>query len=227
MTLAFIFVSLALLTLVVLLVRQLSLTRKAQAGLAEWKRLYERTHTDQTTLLSRCRELERHNIDLSLRLSRVPERTAARSLELREQKMDNPTLTLLVEPETTAVAASEPLTLILPIQLLSKNARDKLHYRARHKLRQDYQNIIRTKYPRRGEPPQVKQHATVTRIMGQRERLFDQQNIGAGSAVELIDALTAAGYWVDDAPRWLETAFRQDNSPTVTGPAVMVEIRSL
>lgn len=224
MTFAFILVSLALLTSAVLLVRQLGLTRKAQAGQAEWKRLYEKTHTDQAVLLSRCHELEQHSRDLSLRLGRMPERTVARSLELREQKIDKPTL--LVEPKVTA-AASEPLTLILPIQLLSKNARDKLHYRARHKLRQDYQDIIRIKYPRRGEPPRVKQHATVTRIMGRRERLFDQQNIGAGSAVELIDALTAAGYWVDDAPRWLETAFRQNNSPTVTGPAVMVEIRSL
>ncbi len=227
MTFALILLCLALLTLAVLLVRQLGLTRKAQEGLAEWKRLYEKTHTDQATLLSRCRELERHNRDLSARLDRVPERAAARFLGLQEQKMDEPTPTLLEEPETTAVAASEPLTLILPIQLLSKNARDKLHYRARHKLRQDYQDIIRTKYPRRGEPPRVKQRAIVTRILGSREREFDQQNIGAGSAVELIDALTAAGYWVDDAPRWLETEFRQDSSPTIKGPAVMVEIRSL
>ena len=45
--------------------------------------------------------------------------------------------------------------------------------------------------------------------------------------VELIDALTAAGFWVDDSPRWLETAFEQGDGPGLTGPAVVVEIEPL
>jgi hypothetical protein len=122
---------------------------------------------------------------------------------------------------------ADPLTLILPIQLLSKNGRDKLHFRDRHKLWRQYQGIINLKYPRKEPAPQVKQRATLTRIRGPRERDFDQQNIGAGSAIELIDALTAAGYWKDDSPTWLETEFKQSASGKIQGPAVIVEIEVL
>ena len=122
---------------------------------------------------------------------------------------------------------SEVQTLVLPIQLLSKNKRDKLHYQAKNRLRQEYQAIIQTKYSRRGEPtPQVRQRATITRILGPRERRFDQQNVGAGSAIELVDALTAAGYWVDDSEKWLETRFEQGMSKKFKGPAVTVEIEA-
>jgi hypothetical protein len=120
----------------------------------------------------------------------------------------------------------EPLTLLLPIQLLSKNVRDRLHWRKQRKLKADYLDIIRAKYPQ-PVTPQVKQRATVTRIKGPRERDFDEQNIGAGSAIELIDALTAAGYWVDDSPAWLETRFAQCSHKTVKGPAVIIEIEIL
>ena len=67
----------------------------------------------------------------------------------------------------------------------------------------------------------------MTRVLGPRERPFDEQNVGAGSAVELIDALSAAGFWVEDAPRWLETTFTQGDRPGVTGPAVVVETELL
>ena len=122
----------------------------------------------------------------------------------------------------------ERLTLVLPIQLLSKNARDKLHYQAKNRLRKDYQDVIQIKYPRRGElTPRVRQRVTVTRILGPRERRFDQQNVGAGSAIELIDALTRAGFWVDDSEKWLETRFEQVASKKFRGPAVTVEIIAL
>jgi hypothetical protein len=119
---------------------------------------------------------------------------------------------------------SKLLTLVLPIQLKSKNERDRMHWRQQRAMRQSYHDIVTLKYSRNELPPEVKQRVTVTRVMGPRERDFDEQNIGAGTAIELIDALTAAGYWKDDSPRWLETRFVQARSKTIKGPAVLVEI---
>ena len=220
---------LALLVLGALLVRQVGLTRRANESLAEWRRRYERGRRDHAALLKRLRELEGRPKNTPARSGKIPRQGVAGSSGRQEPTINRPASRPLRTPaaQTSAVPASAPLTLELPIQLLSKNARDKLHYRARHKLRRDYQDIIELTYPRRGEPPRVKQRATVTRILGPRERLFDGQNVGAGSAVELIDALTAAGFWVDDAPRWLETAFEQGDHPGVKGPAVVVEIEPL
>ena len=220
-----VFLGLALLAVAALLVRQVGLTRRANEGLGEWKRRYERSRRDGAVLLSRYRELERRHQGKTPGFGEAAERPVAGSSGQHEPTTTRPARAAAAR--TTAVAASGPLTLVLPIRLLSKNARDKLHFRARHKLRQEYEAIIQFTHPRRGDPPQVKQRATVTRVLGLRERPFDGQNVGAGSAVELIDALTAAGYWVDDAPRWLETAFRQGDHPAVKGPAVVVEIEPL
>ena len=225
MTAALICCCLALLVLAALLVRQVGLTRRANVGLAEWKQRYERGRRDHAALLKRLRELEGRHQQTPPRSGRTPgQRVAGPSGQL-EPTINRPARAPTVK--TTAVPASAPLTLELPIQLLSKNARDKLHYRARHKLRREYGAVIELIYPRREEPPRVKQRVTVTRVLGPRERLFDGQNVGAGSAVELIDALTAAGFWVDDAPRWLETAFKQGDRPGVKGPAVVIEIEPL
>lgn len=212
----------ALLTLAVLLFRQIKLTQKAAERSGEWKQLYEQIHRERTVALERCRELERRNSSLTLRLG-ATEKTAV----LPNPEKAGVPATATKEPEVKrAPKVSEPLTLILPIQLLSKNVRDRLHWRQQRQLKTDYLNIVRTKY-RRPATPQAKQRATVTRVRGSRERDFDEQNIGAGSAVELIDALTAAGYWVDDSPTWLETNFRQTTGGKVKGPAVVVEIEVL
>jgi hypothetical protein len=226
-TLALILACTVSLALALLLIRQVRLTRKAEEGVDEWKRLYEQAHRDRAALLKRTRELEKRAYSFLLRPA-DPKDSVSRSSGVQGRKPSRPPSAISTEPATKAAAPmAEPLTLILPIQLLSKNARDKLHYRARHKLRQDYRDIIQIKYPRRGAPPQVKQRATVTRVLGPRERRFDQQNIGAGSAVELIDALTEAGYWIDDAPKWLDTEFKQGSSERIKGPAVLVEIEAL
>ena len=224
MTAALLCLGLALLLVAALLVRQVGLTRNANEGLAEWRRRYERVRRDHAALLKRYRELEGRHAGTPSRPGKTPGYPVANSSGRHEPTIGRSDPSTA---ETTAAPTSAPLTLTLPIQLLSKNARDKLHYRARHKLRRDYGAIIELIYPRRADPPKVKQRATVTRVLGPRERPFDEQNVGAGSAVELIDALSAAGFWVDDAPRWLETVFTQGDRPGVTGPAVVVEIEPL
>jgi len=217
---------LLLLVLAVLLIRQVDMTRRAVEGSEEWKRLYEQAHRDRATALQTYKGLEHQN---RVAASRLSVSGGEPLISPKVDKANREILSTVAEsPRAEKVAKmSDSLTLILPIQLLSKNARDKLHYQARNKLRQQYQDIIQTKYPRRGEPPRVRQRATVTRILGPRERRFDQQNIGAGTAIELIDALTAAGYWVDDSEAWLETRFEQGSSKKLKGPAVAVEIEVL
>lgn len=114
-------------------------------------------------------------------------------------------------------------TLILPIQLLSKNGRDKLHFRQRHALRKSYEDILTLKY-RLKETPQVKQRVTVTRIKGPRERDWDTQNIGAGTAIELLDAMKRVGYFKDDSPEFVVPHFHQAHHPTLKGPCTLIEI---
>ena len=115
-------------------------------------------------------------------------------------------------------------TLVLPIQLLSKNDRDRLHYRRRSALRLSYQSIVELTHPRKHETPREPQRVTVTRLMGAHERPFDLQNVGAGSAVELIDALKQLGWFRDDSARWLEPRFLQRPNDRDPGPACLVEI---
>ena len=115
-------------------------------------------------------------------------------------------------------------TLILPIQLLSKNERDRLHYRRRSALRLSYQQIIELTHPRRHETPRRRQLVTVTRLMGAHERPLDLQNIGAGSAIELIDALKHLGWFPDDSAKWVVPRFRQRPNDKDPGPSCLVEI---
>lgn len=201
MTLALIFTFSLSLTLVFLLLRQVRLTRRARQDVDKWKLLYEQVRSDRAALLKALRALEEKG-KTTLPRSDTKKKNLLHPTPL--SKTNRFTAVELIKPGEQTSKAIEPLTLILPIQLLSKNSRDKLHYQARGRLRKQYREIIELKHPRRAPTPRVRQRATVTRVKGPRERDFDEQNIGAGSAIELMDALTAAGYWLDDSPKWLD-----------------------
>ena len=126
-----------------------------------------------------------------------------------------------------ALLETQVKTLILPIALLSKNGRDALHWSQRRKLRQTYALMLRTKHPRKEPPVNQKQRVTFTRILGKGEKLFDDSNVAGGSCVELQDAMTACGFWVDDSPKFLESCFAQIASQRKLGPAVLIEIEVL
>lgn len=64
----------------------------------------------------------------------------------------------------------------------------------RSKFKICYREIISLKYPRRSEPPTHLQFVNLNRMQGPRERDWEEQNIGAGSAIKLIDAITALGF---------------------------------
>lgn len=122
---------------------------------------------------------------------------------------------------------AEVLTMVLPIKLLSKNERDRLHFRQRHALRIDYEGIVSLKYSRKHPTPDYKQLVIITRLMGPRERELDLQNLSAGSSIELIDSLVHLGWLVDDNPKWLEPEFRQERHKTIRGPVTIIELREV
>lgn len=223
MMLALIFACSLSLTLALLWSRQVQLTRRAREDAEAWKHLYEQVHSDRVGLLETLRALEGKGDPTASR----PEAQRKSPDRIDPQPKTNQPLAVSVsESGRQAPKAAGSLTLVLPIQLLSKNTRDKLHFQARGKLRKEYLEIIELKYPRRAPAPQVRQRATVTRIKGPRERDWDEQNIGAGTAIELIDAMTRAGFWHDDSPRWLQTDFRQGSREKIKGPAVVIEINT-
>lgn len=224
MTLALILTFSLSLALVFLLLRQVRLTRRSRQDVDKWKLLYEQVRSDRAALLKALRALEEKG-KTTLPRSDTKKKNLLHPTPV--SKTNRFTAVELIKPGKQTSKAIEPLTLILPIQLLSKNSRDKLHYQARGRLRKQYREIIELKHPRRTPTPQVRQRATVTRVKGPRERDFDEQNIGAGSAIELMDALTAAGYWLDDSPKWLETEFAQSAGGKIKGPSVVVEIEAL
>ena len=47
------------------------------------------------------------------------------------------------------------------------------------------------------------------RLLGKGQRLWDYDSIGRGSAKELLDAVVATGWFVDDGPQWI-TGCRYD-----------------
>ena len=66
---------------------------------------------------------------------------------------------------------------------------------------------------------------TITRILGPRQSKWDADSVLRGSAKELIDALVAVGWFVDDGPRWIRHCDgRQDDTRRACGPAVEITV---
>lgn len=78
---------------------------------------------------------------------------------------------------------------------------------------------------RRLNPPDFRQVVTFVRVLGPRERLWDEANLALSSFKQLQDAMTDLGFWHDDSPRWLSTRFEQDATARAAGPAVRVIVR--
>jgi len=65
----------------------------------------------------------------------------------------------------------------------------------------------------------------LTRILGKRQSLWDSDSGLRGNSKELIDALVACGWFVDDGPKYIkETQFRQDATQRKNGPAILLEV---
>lgn len=68
----------------------------------------------------------------------------------------------------------------------------------------------------------------LTRVLGPGQRFWDADSVLRGNAKELIDALVAVGWFVDDGPKWIVTATgSQDATQRVNGPSVIVTVTRL
>lgn len=67
----------------------------------------------------------------------------------------------------------------------------------------------------------------ITRILGPRERLWDEDSILRGNAKQILDAMVSRGWFHDDGPRWISSVVgRQDATQRGIGPCVSIDIFS-
>lgn len=117
-------------------------------------------------------------------------------------------------------------TLTLPIRLENDNQGRSQHWSRAAKRKSQYATLIRVLGGRR-KPFDSPVSLRVTRILGPRERLWDADSIGRGSAKELVDALVACGWLHDDGPKWVTSVEYAQEVDRKSGPAVRVEFQQL
>jgi hypothetical protein len=104
------------------------------------------------------------------------------------------------------------MTLELTTPIVSLNKLKGRHWGARHNGKTAWQRELTARGARRLAPPTPPDHrqvATITRLLGPGERPFDFENLAGGNAKSLVDALTDLGFWRDDSPAWLDRAYAQ------------------
>jgi hypothetical protein len=118
---------------------------------------------------------------------------------------------------------SEPILVrLLPVQLTNGNDGRGSKWFNSAKRRSDIEKWL---FNERRTPFDSPVKIRITRILGARERLWDADSVGRGNAKEIVDSLTALGWWKDDGPRWItHCEYRQDASQRKNGPATLVEV---
>ncbi len=115
------------------------------------------------------------------------------------------------------------LKALLPIRLESKNISRRRHWAANHKKKQEFINAFwALGLTPRAPAPNCKQHLTITRVLGKREKLWDTSNGLGGSCSELIDSMKYCGFFVDDSDKYLTVEFKQDDTRRHEGPATEI-----
>lgn len=79
----------------------------------------------------------------------------------------------------------------------SQNVMDRMHWSAKHRLRDDWYWKVLWRCGKR-KRREVKMRVRITRIS---TRLLDEQNLAAGMKY-LLDALVMYGHIYDDSPKW-------------------------
>ena len=92
------------------------------------------------------------------------------------------------------------------------------------KVRKEIETDLRLLQEER-EPFRQPVRLEITRILGKGEHKWDYDSVLRGNVKELLDALVAIGWFVDDSPKWITGVVGlQDDSQRVNGPAVKVEV---
>ena len=116
------------------------------------------------------------------------------------------------------------MKILLPIELTVGNDGQGFSWHATAATRKRLGTQIRILCGRR-KPIDYQVDLVITRVLGPRQKLCDSANLLRGNAKQLLDALVACGWFVDDGPKWIRHCDgRQDASRRKVGPAVEIEI---
>ncbi len=120
---------------------------------------------------------------------------------------------------------SKPLLSVrLPIELKNSNDGQGRAWFATDKSRKSAERTLRELGHVR-EPFGFPVVVHVTRVLGQRQRLWDSSSGLRGNYKQIEDALVACGWFTDDGPDYIhETRFFQDATQKSGGASVVLEV---
>lgn len=118
----------------------------------------------------------------------------------------------------------KPLTISLPIELTNGNDGRGGRWFSSAKVRKKIEAELRELDLVRS-PFAIPVTVHIKRILGAGQRLWDADSILRGNSKELIDALVAVGWFVDDGPKYItEVTGSQDATQRRNGPSIVVTV---
>jgi hypothetical protein len=114
------------------------------------------------------------------------------------------------------------LDIVLPIELSNRN--DGQGHSLWRTVK-DKKRFIQTLSAYKRQPFTIPTFVVVTRLLGDKQRLWDFDSGFRGSWKQLQDAMVDSGWWYDDGPEYITGIFfRQDSRDRAAGPAVRIQI---
>ena len=114
------------------------------------------------------------------------------------------------------------LDIVLPIELSNRN--DGQGHSLWRTVK-DKKRFIQTLSAYKRQPFTIPTFVVVTRLLGDKQRLWDYDSGLRGSWKQLQDAMVESGWWYDDGPEFITGIFfRQDNRDRSAGPATRIQI---
>ena len=125
-----------------------------------------------------------------------------------------------------SVIHDDDFEIVLPIKLNNGNVGRTTHYGASARRRKAYENLLRSLGLVK-TPPEHRQRIVVIRLLGKGEKYYDSDSLGRGNVKEILDSMTACGFWKDDSYKHLEVHYGQDASDRKNGFAVKIQVRKI
>ena len=114
----------------------------------------------------------------------------------------------------------------LPIKLENDNNGQGHGWKRTAKRRESIESELRAAGHIR-VPFEFKVRLVVMRVLGKRQKLWDDDSVLRGSAKQLIDSLVACGWFVDDSVKWLKVEQTQWVPQIREKPSVTIQVFSL
>lgn len=113
--------------------------------------------------------------------------------------------------------------LFLPITLTNDNGGRNAKWFRTAKRKREYAMMVRV-YSGRRVPFEFPVILRITRVLGAKQKLWDHDSIGRGSAKELVDAIRDHGWIHNDDPKWVrDVTYKQTDKHRDRGPAVQID----